>query len=152
MHFGTPAERATADVLAAKKLAYRYAVFGRTSGGGSGSGFAEIYGNDFAVTMGSPGWRNPDYRRQDLWAEDQAATFMHEFGHTLGLRHGGGGTDPGDALLNTDDPARDVNYAPNYYSLMNYLWQYRYSRNRDVRGRASRTSPTRGGWTTPARR
>ena len=130
-HFGTAAERGNAEKLFAKSLAYRYSVFGRTSGSGSGSGFAEIYGNDFAVTLGSPGWRNPEYRREELWAEDQAATFMHELGHTLGLRHGGGGTDPGHALLNTDDPTRDVNYAPNYYSVMNYAWEYRYSRNRD---------------------
>ena len=37
-----------------------------------------------------------------------AGTFMHELGHTLGLRHGG------------DDHA---NYKPNYLSIMNYLYQ-----------------------------
>ncbi|HUR53281.1 MAG TPA: right-handed parallel beta-helix repeat-containing protein, partial [Gemmataceae bacterium] len=129
-HFGTAVEHGNAEKLFAKSLAFRYAVFGRLSGSGSGSGFAELYGNDFAVTLGAPGWRNPEYRREQLWAEDQAATFMHELGHTLGLRHGGGGTDPGHSLLNTDDPTRDTNYAPNYYSVMNYAWEYRYSRNR----------------------
>jgi hypothetical protein len=34
---------------------------------------------------------------------------MHEFGHTLGLRHGGN-----DNIL----------YKPNFYSVMNYLWQF----------------------------
>jgi hypothetical protein len=33
---------------------------------------------------------------------------MHELGHTLGLRHGG---------------ADHINYKPNFYSVMNYLWQ-----------------------------
>jgi hypothetical protein len=41
--------------------------------------------------------------------EDQAAVFMHELGHTLGLDHGG----------NTP-----VNYKPNYLSIMNYAFQY----------------------------
>jgi hypothetical protein len=38
----------------------------------------------------------------------QAGTLMHEMGHNLGLRHGGGD---------------DLNYKPNYPSVMNYLWQ-----------------------------
>ena len=36
-------------------------------------------------------------------------TFMHELGHTLGLYHGGD---------------EDVNYKPNYLSVMNYLFQF----------------------------
>ena len=35
--------------------------------------------------------------------------FMHELGHTLGLGHGGGD---------------DVHWKPNYYSVMNFLWQF----------------------------
>jgi uncharacterized repeat protein (TIGR01451 family) len=38
----------------------------------------------------------------------QAGTFMHELGHTLGLRHGGGD---------------DINDKPNFLSLMNYAFQ-----------------------------
>ncbi len=38
----------------------------------------------------------------------QASTFMHELGHTLGLGHGGG---------------NGVNYKPNYLSVMNYSFQ-----------------------------
>jgi len=38
----------------------------------------------------------------------QAGTLMHEFGHTLNLRHGGGD---------------NVHYKPNYLSVMNYLFQ-----------------------------
>ncbi|MCC6607858.1 MAG: carboxypeptidase regulatory-like domain-containing protein [Anaerolineae bacterium] len=40
--------------------------------------------------------------------DQQAGTFMHELGHNLGLAHGG------------DD---DVNYKPNYLSIMNYSFQ-----------------------------
>jgi hypothetical protein len=40
--------------------------------------------------------------------DQQAGTFMHELGHALGLRHGGGD---------------GVNGKPNYHSVMNYTWQ-----------------------------
>jgi hypothetical protein len=38
----------------------------------------------------------------------QAGTFMHELGHTLGLLHGGD---------------EEVQFKPNYHSVMNYTWQ-----------------------------
>lgn len=41
-------------------------------------------------------------------AAQQAGTFMHELGHNLGLRHGGGD---------------HVNYKPNFLSVMNYSFQ-----------------------------
>lgn len=61
--------------------------------------------HDFMVTLGGtcgdkldcPGTR-----------EEQAATFMHELGHNLGLRHGGD---------------EDTNYKPDYLSIMNYSFQ-----------------------------
>jgi hypothetical protein len=40
--------------------------------------------------------------------DEQLGTFMHELGHTLGLRHGGGD---------------GIKGKPNYKSVMNYLWQ-----------------------------
>jgi len=43
---------------------------------------------------------------------EQTGTFMHELGHTLGLDHSGGEGD-----------ANNVNYKPNYPSVMNYIFQ-----------------------------
>jgi len=40
--------------------------------------------------------------------DQQAGTFMHELGHALGLKHGGGD---------------DINFKPNYHSVMNFTWQ-----------------------------
>jgi hypothetical protein len=85
------------------------------------SGFSALPGFDFVVTLGTwsdhasdpPGcwidyatltslrcWPVPDYA--------VASTFMHELGHNLGLRHGGD---------------TDMNYKPNYVSVMNYAYQ-----------------------------
>lgn len=105
----------SANVLAAKRLAYRYCVFARrfrapTGDWGSG-GKAEIGGNDFVVTLGDASWTN-DFSSIEL-PTIQAALFMHELGHTLGLRHGGGQDDPYDWRYNCK---------PNYCSVMNALW------------------------------
>ena len=105
--FGDSVEqRADGPAMDARRLAYRYALFAidfarpRANGGTSlkTSGIAEIGGNDFIVTLGK--WANT--------VQEQAGTFMHELGHTLGLHHGGGD---------------DLNNKPNYNSVMNYLWQ-----------------------------
>jgi hypothetical protein len=62
-------------------------------------------GSDFVVTLGE--WKeNPGTKGQ------QAGTFMHELGHNLGLGHGGG-------------PLDNVNFKPNYLSVMNYTFQTR---------------------------
>lgn len=58
-HFGTAAERANAanchNILGARTLVYRYAVFGHNHAHQIGSsGIAELPGNDFMVTIG--GW------------------------------------------------------------------------------------------------
>jgi hypothetical protein len=69
------------------------------------SGRAEILGNDLIVALGD------DLNRSNggpAWVVDTiAGTFMHELGHTLGLRHGG---------------ADNENHKPNYHSVMNYTW------------------------------
>ena len=96
---------ATMDIR--RKPMFRYLLMANSqqSGGQAGaSGSAELVGDDFLVTLG--GWG----LQKDSWtlANYQAATIMHELGHTLGLRHGG----------NDDEVAK-----PNYFSTMNYLYQ-----------------------------
>jgi hypothetical protein len=99
-HFGAPSERSNPEIIAAKLKAYRYAIFANSHSGGSSSGMGELGGNDFMITLGNVGGGT---------ADQQAGTFMHELGHTLGLTHGG--------------ESNHTNYKPNYYSNMNYLWQ-----------------------------
>ncbi len=62
-------------------------------------------GNDFMVTLAS---------LAPIGRDNTAGTFMHELGHTLGLRHGGGD---------------DKHYKPNYLSVMNYAWQFPQEKN-----------------------
>src|SRR5438093_11068083 len=92
-----------AKTLLAKKFAFRYGIsvsnLTRPAGTSSASGCAEIGGNDFVVALGS------FIGTTDEWA----GTFMHEFGHTLGLRHGGGD---------------NINCKPNYLSVMSYSRQF----------------------------
>ena len=119
--FGTVAQRGdlnASKILGAKKQAYRYGIIGNTYGGDTSSGLAEIGGNDFMVTLGSgtvPGGTR----------DQQAGTFMHEFGHTLGLLHGGDQKDLGpDGVPDSgDENGVRYNYKPNYHSVMNYTWQ-----------------------------
>jgi hypothetical protein len=110
--FGTAAERARADGINAKSFAFRYALFvhNQSGGGNTASGCAEVGGNDFMVSLG--GWGvviQADGTTHNAGTTDQqAGTFMHELGHTLGLRHGGGD---------------NTNCKPNYQSVMNYSLQ-----------------------------
>ncbi len=112
-HFGLLSERAdsnAANILEAKKLVYRYCIFADSFGLGDNSGFARIpqgspigtTTNDFFVTLGN-------FPTTGGTVQQQAGTFMHELGHTLGLGHGGG-----------DHSV----FKPNYYSVMNYMWQF----------------------------
>jgi hypothetical protein len=107
--FGTRSERAdpnALEVIDAKRQAFHYAIFASTCCGDSTSGLGESPGNEFLVSLG--GWRVPGGTQQQ-----KAGTFMHELGHNLGLGHGGR-----DAILR-EDP---INWKPNYFSVMNYLW------------------------------
>jgi len=86
---------------------YMLMAYSQQANGSSGSGgFAELYGNDSVITLG--GWELNSEGEESLNAliNIQAATIMHELGHNLGLRHGG---------------HEDLNYKPNYLSIMNYL-------------------------------
>lgn len=100
--FGTAAERANADILTGKRLVFRYNLWVHDkNAGNSSSGQAEGGGNDFVVSLGS-------WTAQVGTTQDQAGTFMHELGHTLGLGHGG---------------VDGINCKPNYLSIMSYTWQ-----------------------------
>ncbi len=99
--FGTRTERAGtnwAALRAAKAQVYRYAIFANTFGTTGAGGQSEYPGNDFMITLGTGNS-----------TINQAACFMHELGHALGLHHGG---DTG------------VNFKPNYRSIMNYALTY----------------------------
>jgi hypothetical protein len=109
-HFGTAAQRAGEGIVSLKAKVYRYAIVGGELSGeaSSASGTASAFGPDLLVTMGS-------FFPVDGTRDEQAATIMHELGHTFGLGHGG-------AWDGTPD---HDNYKPNYHSVMNYTWQFR---------------------------
>ena len=79
---------------------------------GSASGQAEIFGNDFMVTLGS--WPSETGLPVGT-VKDQIGTFLHELSHNLGLEHGGG------SPLSVAE--RTKNHKPNYRSVMNYSFQ-----------------------------
>ena len=103
-YYGTVDERLNDDAIKAKKMVYRYCIFANKIWlNAKCPGIAEgVICDDFILAFGAfkdgIGSRN-----------DQAACFMHELGHTLGLDHGGNVS---------------VNYKPNYLSIMNYAFTY----------------------------
>lgn len=81
---------------------FHYALFANTYNATPSSGISRgIPAHDFVVTLGA--WPVPGGTELQ-----QAGTLMHEFGHNLGLRHGGN---------------EDLNYKANYLSLMSYNYQ-----------------------------
>lgn len=118
-NFGTADDRARgANTLNAKRLAFRYVLFahnvvGNPGGGSNGSGCAEVGGDDAVITLGSFVTTTVDGVSHGRGTTDQqAGTFMHELGHTLGLRHGG---------------SDGFNCKPNYRSVMSYTRQFAWS-------------------------
>jgi hypothetical protein len=101
--------------------------------GRGSSGLAEIWGNDLMVSLGAFAHEDnkqaascfngvddghdgsTDLADADCTSgvvgdqDEHEGTFMHELGHNLNLRHGG---------------FEDVNYKPNYLSVMNYSFQF----------------------------
>ncbi|HET8952063.1 MAG TPA: hypothetical protein VFN44_16195, partial [Solirubrobacteraceae bacterium] len=98
----------SASFEAARRTAFRYAISahghdGRVSGVARG-----VPASDLLVTLGAGCAHLNGGVDCTLDATAQAGTLMHELGHTLGLRHGGG-----DDRLNK----------PNHLSVMNYSFQ-----------------------------
>ena len=114
--FGTQVERENRHTLAAKAMAYHYSIWAHSyANGGGASGIAETPGNDVLITLGAERFGLNHYDTHHVGnAMEQAGTFMHELGHNLGLLHGGGD---------------NINYKPNYLSVMNYRWQYTWIPN-----------------------
>src|SRR5678815_1303403 len=103
--------RDSAKAVNAMRLAVRFVLFahnlvGNPSGGSSSSGCSEVGGDDAVVSLGSfvstvvNGISHPRGT-----TDQQAGTFLHEFGHLLGFQHGGDDTN---------------NNKPNYRSVMSY--------------------------------
>jgi hypothetical protein len=118
--FGTANERlpANMNLLNAKRLAFHYGLFVHNqsptppAASSSSSGCAELFGNDFMVSLG--GWAPPVPQPTGHTGgvgsrAEQAGTFIHELGHNLGLRHGG---------------IDNVNCKPQHLSVMNYAYQF----------------------------
>ena len=105
-NFGTADQRPNPKAIGGKRQTFRYMISGHLlSGLGGQTGAAEVYGNDGVVTLGA----GSVVGGHAVGSEDQqAGTFLHEIGHLLGLRHGGGDF---------------VGCKANYLSAMNYTRQ-----------------------------
>ena len=132
--FGTALERASiADIVSKKQTIYHYGISLHSQCGLTGvSGSAEQPGNDIVISLGDSGWADSDANgHPDGNTNQKAATFMHELGHNLDLKHGGSTNTP---------PCK-----PNYFSVMNPLYEfagivttpiidYSYTNGRDYQG------------------
>ncbi|MBX3322952.1 MAG: hypothetical protein KF757_08175 [Phycisphaeraceae bacterium] len=104
--FGTDSERSDPNataMLGAKAMVYRYCIVADGAGPDDIAGCGEIGGDNFVIFLGGV--------TDD---ETQAAVFMHELGHNLGLDHGGND---------------GIDGKPNYPSIMNYVMSYRFAWN-----------------------
>jgi len=102
-----------------REAIFRYLVWGhqtnvRAASGDCTSGETDASRHNFMVTLGgthtdgTPCW-DTDLNGFSVGTGQQAGTFMHELGHTLGLQHGGN---------------EETNSKPNYLSVMNYSFQF----------------------------
>lgn len=110
--FGTDADRKDrncVNIIRAKSMVYRYALFGRTYQESSSSTGISILGSNLLFIA-------QDNLKESNKLAAESGTFMHELGHTVGLDHGG---KPESA--DTEDA---YNCKPNYFSVMNYYYQF----------------------------
>ena len=115
-YFGTKEEKDdnpnVNNTLLAKSKIFHYVIFAHSidSIDNTMSGLSRgIPAMDFIVSLGN--WKSGGANVIGHYngnANHQAGTIMHEFGHNLGLGHGGGD---------------GINCKPNYLSIMNYLRQ-----------------------------
>lgn len=94
-----------------RRSIFHYLLMGNSqnaNGSAGSSGLAELIGNDLMVTMGNWGFATTSGSPLNKLINMQASTIMHELGHNLGLDHGGD---------------ESTNYKPNYWSIMNYMYQ-----------------------------
>jgi len=110
------------NCLTAKRQVFHYGMFVNTIYSApssnpepSPSGWAEIIGNDYFMSLG--GLTNGKGS-----IDEQESSFMHELGHNLGLWHGGMTPPTG---IQDDD-----NCKPNYLSVMSYTYEFR--KNSDI--------------------
>ncbi len=96
-HFNTCDSPTTCAACPASPDTGAQPVFGAT-------GIAELMGNDAIVSLGALPSSAPD-----VTIRREAGTAMHELGHNLSLRHGGGD---------------DLDQKPNYFSVMNRSYQF----------------------------
>ncbi|AXI03928.1 hypothetical protein [Aquirhabdus parva] len=102
----------TQNVDPRRRAFFRYGMIAssqQSNGKAGSSGVSELPGNKVLVTLGGFLANNLSAAGKLMRINWQAATLMHEFGHSLSLMHGG------------DELA--VNFKPNYLSIMNYLYQ-----------------------------
>ena len=95
-----------------RRLVFHYALFANSlniDGSAGPSGISEMSGNDMIITLGGYEFKTDSEIGRNMLINMQASTLMHEFGHNLGLQHGG---------------HENVNYKPNHYSVMNYMYQF----------------------------
>jgi uncharacterized repeat protein (TIGR01451 family) len=135
---GRSTERTSANclnILRARSISTRYALFAHRQAQTKASGLAELGGNDLLISIldkdpatdpqVAKGFRAARGDGSSCTVDDDVGAdqglkcgtneivvgaYMHELGHTLGLRHGG---------------SDDLNCKPNYVSVMNYFFQTR---------------------------
>jgi hypothetical protein len=100
------------NIKTAKMNTFHYGLFIHTQcENPPSSGIGEVFGNDFVVSLGYPGWGQDNSVPPNVIGSvsQQESVVMHELGHNLNLLHGGNA---------------NTNCKPNYLSIMNYMFEF----------------------------